>query len=57
MWVIIVKGTEWAIGHTWYSKLDAQKAADKLAEEAKHGEEYEVVFQELSADDLVQELS
>lgn len=46
MWIILVKGTEFAIGAAWYSKIDAQKAADAL--EPKYGEEFEVVFQEAS---------
>lgn len=46
MWIILVKGTELAIGAAWHHKEDAQKVADNL--EPKHGEEFEVVFQEIS---------
>lgn len=46
MWIIIVKGTPWAIGAAWDTKLDAEKAMDRL--EPQNGEEFEVVFQSAS---------
>lgn len=46
MWIIIIKGTAFAIGAAWDTKEDAERVAAGLV--PQNGEEFEVVFQSAS---------